>query len=69
MAVFAAYKQNRFAAMDTCVGMIKGITDNKLGIRIGDVLQKYVDTFVSSIEPIDCKCQAVRNAIRSISKT
>jgi eukaryotic-like serine/threonine-protein kinase len=62
-AIVAAERQNRFAAMDTCTAMIKGIIEDELGQRTHDLLLEYPFYFIENIDPSSCNAPAVRAAI------
>jgi len=66
LAIDAAYRMNRFAAMDTCREMITGVTNNELGIEVAAVLLKNKHTFIESIEPSQCKSEPIRRVITSL---
>ncbi len=57
---------NRFAAMDTCRSLITNVTDDELGLHVATVITKHKDGFVGSIEPSECSCESIRNALRHI---
>lgn len=63
IAVIAAYRQNRFAAMDTCRAMITSVVDDELGQRIHDVIMEHPYQFVVSIEESNCPSPAIRSAL------
>jgi hypothetical protein len=69
LAIRAAECKNRFAAMDTCISMVKAITDESLGIRIATILHQRRDTFIARIEPAQCYSDAIRNALRQVSES
>ena len=64
----AAYK-NRFAAMDTCTAMVKSVQDDDLGMHVASVLIRESVTFLSGIEPSDCRNHLIRNALRQVRRT
>jgi serine/threonine protein kinase len=66
IAIIAAVRQNRFAAMDTCRAMITSIEDAELGQRAHDVLVEHATYFIRNIDANDCKSGAVRAAINSL---
>ncbi|MGB3212455.1 MAG: protein kinase [Desulforhopalus sp.] len=68
LAVDAAIRMNRFAAMDTCVAMITSVADDKLGVHVGAIIQKYKDSFLFNIELSQCKCESIRASIRVIQQ-
>jgi serine/threonine protein kinase len=65
LAVDAAYRMNRFAAMDTCVAMITSVDNDQLGVHVAGVIQRNLHSFLVSIEPSQCKCESIQAAIRA----
>ena len=65
LAVDAANRMNRFAAMDTCVEMITSVDNNHLGVHVAAVIQKNPHSFLVGIEPSQCKCESIRDTIRA----
>ncbi len=59
LAIDAAYRMNRFAAMDTCTEMITKITDEELGLAVSDVLLRAGHTFIANIEPSECENEII----------
>lgn len=68
LAISAAEYMNRFAAMDTCKELITAVTDDELGLQIATVITNHRDGFAGGIEPSECSCDAVRNALRHIQE-
>lgn len=66
LAIHAAARMNRFAAMDTCRLIIRNISDENLGMRVREILLEYKDSFVANVEPVGCRSAAVRNALQEI---
>jgi serine/threonine protein kinase len=66
LAIRAASLMSRFAAMDTCKSMIMNIDSDELGLAIYPIIQNNVNTFVSDIEPSNCRSDAVRQALIAI---
>jgi hypothetical protein len=66
LAVYAAIAQHRFAAMDTCRGMITAVKDETLGLAIQDILKNNADSFIAQIEPSECQSDVIRKTIREI---
>jgi serine/threonine protein kinase len=66
LAVDAAYRMNRFAAMDTCSAMITSVADDGLGVHVVDVIQRNQHSFVTGIEPSQCNCDSIRAALRAL---
>jgi hypothetical protein len=68
LAVIAAQRQSRFAAMDTCTRMIKSVTDENLGIRIRDLIQRHPYNFLTTIEPSECSSNAIGSYLVELRK-
>jgi len=68
IAIIAADRQNRYAAMDTCRALIVSIKDEKLGMRVAEMLARYLETFVGEIEPSSCATQAIRGLLTDHKK-
>jgi len=66
LAITAANLMNRFAAMDICSSMIMNIDNEKLGLAVYPVIQNNAHTFISNIEPSNCRSDAVRQALIAI---
>lgn len=68
IAIRAAIYTNRFAAMDTCKTMITSVSNESLGLDISGILLKFRDeSFISRIEPSECKCVPIANALYQIT--
>lgn len=63
VAIIAAVRQNRFAAMDTCKAMIVRAEDAELGQRVHDILIEHDTHFIRHIDPAECRSPAVRGAV------
>lgn len=68
IAIVSAYRQNRFAAMETCQRMITTIIDDELGQRVRDVLIRNPHYFISNIQLSNCKSVAIKDAIIKINE-
>ncbi len=66
VAIIAAVRQNRFAAMDTCKAMIVRAEDAELGQRVHDILIEHDTHFIRHIDPAECRAPAVRAAVASL---
>jgi serine/threonine protein kinase len=67
LAIVAAVRQNRFAAMDTCQAMIKSVRDDNLGHSVAEMLLRYSNEhFISSIEPLECPSNAIGIALAQL---
>jgi eukaryotic-like serine/threonine-protein kinase len=69
LAIRAAFMMNRFAAMDVCIAMITGVSDEELGLEVAALLMKHRDTFIADIEPSQCRSDSIRKALRGIKST
>ncbi|ARU28087.1 serine/threonine-protein kinase [Cellvibrio sp. PSBB006] len=67
LAVDSAYRMNRFAAMETCISMVKSVSDDSLGIHVAGVIQRNQHSFLTEIEPSQCKCESIRAVLKSIN--
>lgn len=68
LALLAASYMNRFAAMDTCKSMVTGIANEELGLVIATLINKHKDTFISGIEPSECRTDAVRGVLQKLQQ-
>ena len=67
LAIIGAYRQNRFAAMETCQAMISSVADDDLGMRVRELILKYRDySFVAGTEASSCKNVAIRFVLEEI---
>lgn len=66
VAIIAAVRQNRFAAMDTCKAMIIRAEDAELAQRIHDILIEHDTHFIRHIDPQECRAPGIRVAIESL---
>lgn len=66
LAIDAAYRMNRFAAMDTCSSMICSVAEEELGIHVAAIMQRNAHSFITDIEPSQCKCDPIINFLRSV---
>jgi serine/threonine protein kinase len=66
VAIIAAVRQNRFAAMETCKALIVGAEDAELGQRVHDILIAHDTHFIQHIDPAECRNAAVRAAIVNV---
>ncbi len=63
VAIIAAVRQNRFAAMGTCKAMIIRVEEAELGQRVHDILVERDTHFIQHIDPAECRHAAVRAAV------
>ncbi|MBQ0943431.1 protein kinase [Ideonella sp. 4Y16] len=68
IAILAAESQNRFAAMDTCREMIRGVVDEELAQHVHDVIIEFQDTFIAGLEESSVRAAAIRSALASLKK-
>ena len=68
MAIDAAYQMNRFAAMDTCSSMICSVTEDELGVHVTAIMQRNNHSFITDIEPSQCKSDPIINFLRSVKE-
>lgn len=66
LAIDAAYRMNRFAAMDTCMSMITSVDNDEFGVHVAGVMQRNPHSFITGIEPSQCKSESVRSALRAL---
>jgi len=74
IAIDAAYRMNRFAAMDICSSMIRSVTEEDLGVHVAAIMQRHVAaimqkddySFIIHIEPSQCKCDPIIDFLRSL---
>ncbi|MGV3582622.1 MAG: hypothetical protein ACO1N8_09965 [Methylophilus sp.] len=64
IAIDAAYRMNRFAAMETCSSMICSVTENGLGVHVAAIMQRNNHSFITDIEPSQCKCGPIINFLK-----
>jgi len=69
VAIIAAVRQNRFAAMETCKAMIVRAEDAELGQRVHDILIEHDTYFIRQIDPAECRAPAVRVAVVDLKAT
>lgn len=69
LGICAAEYMERFAAMDTCKSLITSITDDELGLQVATVITNHRNGFAGEIEPSECNCDTIRNALRQIQTT
>jgi hypothetical protein len=68
LAIDAASRMNRFAAMDTCRSMICSVSNDTLGMEVAGIILRNSHSFIENIELSECKSEAVRNALNSIKQ-
>ncbi len=68
IAIIAAHRQNRFAAMDTCRSMITSVLEDDLAQRVHDVMLEHPYLFIESIEESSCKAAGIRAALSVLKR-
>ena len=66
VAIIAAERQNRFAAMDTCTAMITNVTEPELAARVREVLLQHAYYFLTNIDESVCRAAAVKTAVAEL---
>lgn len=67
IAIEAAQLMNRYAAMDTCKSMITSVENEDLGAHVASVIREnQSSSFMSEIEPSQCKSENIRSMLRAI---
>lgn len=66
LAIESAYRMNRFAAMSTCETMITSVTNEELAAYVVDVMQRNNHSFISQIEPSQCKSTAIKRYLKTL---
>lgn len=67
VAIVAAVRQNRFAAMDTCSSMIASVSEAGLAQRVVEVMIQHRAYFMQSIDPLTCRSGAIRQVIAMLN--
>jgi hypothetical protein len=65
LAIKASVYMNRYAAMDVCIEMIRGINEEPLGSIVAALINKHRGSFVDSIEPVGCRNESIVRAIQA----
>jgi eukaryotic-like serine/threonine-protein kinase len=66
IAIDAAVRQNRFAAMDTCAAMIASVSSPGLALRVHDLIIEIDAHFMSNIDVLKCQSPAVKAAVEQV---
>ena len=69
IAIVAADRQNRFAAMDTCTAMIASIADEELAHRAAEVLMQQRASFTADIDTTTCRSPLIRHVIGKLKES
>jgi len=67
LAIHAAYTQNRFNAMGTCNSLVTEIVDNDLAEHVRPILLEFPDSFLTGIEPVNCKNDIIGKTINAMA--
>ncbi|XZE53072.1 serine/threonine protein kinase [Planctomycetaceae bacterium SH139] len=67
LAIHAAYTENRFNAMGTCNSLVTEIVDNDLAEHVRPILLDFPDSFLTSIEPVNCKNDIISKTINGMA--
>jgi serine/threonine protein kinase len=67
LAIHAAYTENRFKAMGTCKSLITEIVDNDLAEHVRPILLEFPNSFLTNIEPVNCKNDIIRTTINGMA--
>lgn len=67
LAIHAAYTENRFSAMGTCNSLITEIVDDDLAEHVRPVLLEFPNSFLTSIEPVNCKNDIIAKTINGMA--
>lgn len=68
IAVGAADRRNRYAAMDTCKAMIASISDEELAQRVAEVLMQQRVWFTADIDTTTCRTPLIRHVITTLKQ-
>lgn len=66
LAIDAANRMHRFAAMDTCTAMISSVVDDELATYVVSVIQDNPYSFLLDMELSQCRSEIIREAIRAL---
>ncbi|MDR7273138.1 hypothetical protein J2X20_005823 [Pelomonas saccharophila] len=66
IAIIGAHNMHRFAAMETCMAMVKAIDDDELAQYVRDLIVEFQDLFIADTDPNVCRSIAIRNALVSV---
>lgn len=65
LAIRASIYMHRFAAMDTCIEMIRSVREEPLGSFVAGLINKHRGSFVDNIEPVACNNESIVRAIQA----
>ncbi|BBO57445.1 hypothetical protein CLAM6_27560 [Cobetia sp. AM6] len=65
LAIDAAYRMNRYVAMDTCAVMIKSVKDANLAIHVAAIMDRNKHDFITSIEPSQCNSGPIMDFLKA----
>ena len=66
LAAVGAYRQNRFAAMDTCAALLESVADPELGQRLHDVVVELSFDFMTRWTDIQLRSPAIRAGLDEV---
>jgi eukaryotic-like serine/threonine-protein kinase len=66
IALLAAYRQNRYAAMELCTQMISSIHDDDLAQRVSELILRHPYSFIARLDESKCKAQAIRTVVAQL---
>jgi hypothetical protein len=66
IAAIGAYNMHRFAAMETCMAMVKSVNDDELAQYVRDLIVEFKDIFLADTDPNACRSIAIRNALVTV---
>ena len=70
IAIWAAHECHRYSAMDTCISMVKNISDTDLALRAVDILSEERSVFfLSRSTSNDFSNQIIRSKLRLLSES
>jgi serine/threonine protein kinase len=67
LAIYAAYHENRFNAMNSCDAMITSVIDDELASYLRPILLEYPNSFLTNIEPVNCKNDIIARTINQMA--
>lgn len=65
LAIRAAIYMNRYAAMDTCIELIRSVHEEPLGSIVAALINKHRGSFVDGIELVSCRNESIVRAIQA----
>ena len=69
LAIRAAHECNRYSAMDTCIALVRGISDTDLALRVAEILSEEMSVFfLSRSTPNDFSSQIIRSKLYTLKE-